>query len=420
MVVTGLGAITPVGLTVDSYWQSLCAGKSGVTKIEHIDTTGIDCKIGAMVKDFRAEDYLERKDARRIDRFVQMAIAASQEAIRQSGLQLDDEDKDRIGTILGVGFGGLETLSDQFAVLFQKGPRRISPFFIPMLIGNMAAGQISMLYGLRGPNYTTVTACASSGHGIGEAMRTIQYGDADVIVTGGTEAPFSEIGLAGFCAMKALSTRNDEPEKASRPFDKDRDGFVMGEGAGILVLESLEHAQRRGARILAELVGYGTSADAYHITQPAPQGAGGAQAMRRALADAGLRPEDVDYINAHGTSTPAGDREETNAIKSVFGEAAYKIPTSSTKSMTGHPLGAGAALELIACIKAIEDGIVPPTINLDEPGEGCDLDYVPHKARRHKVRVALSNSFGFGGHNATLIVRGWEGDSDHRNVAQEE
>ena len=408
VVVTGLGAITPLGLSVAAYWESLRNGRSGVSRIEHFDVEGLDSKIGAYIKDFQAEQFLDRKEARRVDRFTQMALAASKEALAQSRIDLEAADRDRIGVILGVGFGGLETLSDQFAVLFEKGPGRISPFFIPMLIGNMAAGQISMAYGLKGPNFTTVSACASSGHGIGTAMRTIQYGDADVVITGGAEAPFSPIGMAGFCAMKALSTRNDEPEKASRPFDKDRDGFVMGEGAGILVLESLEHAEARGAEILAELVGFGMSADAYHVTQPAPEGAGGARAMSNALADAGLRPEEIDYINAHGTSTPAGDREETQAIKNVFGDAAYRIPVSSTKSMTGHLLGAGAALELIACIKAIHDGVVPPTINLEEPGEGCDLDYVPNQARNHRVQVALSNSFGFGGHNVSLIVRAYE------------
>ncbi|MBX6377391.1 MAG: beta-ketoacyl-ACP synthase II [Clostridia bacterium] len=407
-VVTGMGAVTPVGIGVTAFWESLVRGRSGVRVVQRVDVDDLPCRIGAEVLDFDPTDYMDRKEARRTDRFTQFAVAAAREAVADAGLDLEAEDPFRCGVVFGTGFGGLETLVDQFAVLREKGPARVSPFFIPMMIGNMAAAQVAILLGVRGPNETVTTACASSANAAGEAFRMIQRGDADVIITGGTEAPFSRIALAGFANMKAVSTRNDEPERASRPFDALRDGFVMGEGAGALVLESEEHARRRGARVYAEVVGYGLTADAHHVTQPPPDGEGGARSMRRALADAGLEPTAVDYINAHGTSTPQGDVGESRAIRAVFGEHADRLAVSSTKSVTGHLLGAAGAVELIACVKAIQEGVIPPTINYEVPDPACDLDYVPNRARRAPVRVALSNSFGFGGHNCTLIVRRWE------------
>nr|PZN44731.1 MAG: beta-ketoacyl-[acyl-carrier-protein] synthase II [Bacillota bacterium] len=407
VVVTGLGAITPLGLDVPTFWEALKAGRSGVGPIERFDASQMECRIGAEVKDFDPLRYLDRREARRMDRFVQFAIAAAQEALRDAGLDLDHVDRERVGVYFGSGIGGIETLSEQFEVMMTRGPKRISPFLIPMMIANMAAGQIAIYFGLNGPNLTTVTACASASHAIGEAFDALRHGKADVILTGGSEAAFVPIAIAGFAAMQALSTRNDEPEKASRPFDARRDGFVMGEGAGILVLETLRHAQARGARIYAEVIGYGVSADAYHMVQPPESGEGGARAMRRALASAGIPPEAVDYINAHGTSTPQGDAAETRAIKAVFGEHAYRLAVSSTKSMHGHLLGAAGAVEAIACVKALEEQILPPTINQEEPDPECDLDYVPNKARPARIDVALSNSFGFGGQNATLIFRRW-------------
>ncbi|BDG60610.1 beta-ketoacyl-ACP synthase II [Caldinitratiruptor microaerophilus] len=413
VVITGMGAVTPLGTGVEAFREGLFSGRSGVGPITRFDASGLETRIGAEVRDFNPLDFIDRKEARRMDRFVQFAIAAAQMALADAGLDLDHVDRDRAGVYMGSGIGGMETLSEQFAVLFEKGPGRVSPFLIPMMIANMAAGQLAIQFGLRGPNMTTVTACSSSNHAIGEAFHALREGKADVMLAGGSEAAFVPIALAGFSSMKALSTRNDEPERASRPFDRLRDGFVMGEGAGILVLETLDHAQRRGARILAEVLGYGTSADAHHIVQPPDSGEGGARSMRLALEDAGLVPEQVDYINAHGTSTPQGDVAETRAIKSVFGEHARRLAVSSTKSMHGHLLGAAGAVELIACVLAIRDQVLPPTINQEEPDPECDLDYVPNRARPGRVDVALSNSFGFGGQNATVIVgRFREGAAD--------
>ncbi len=405
VVITGMGAVTPLGIGVPNFWRALVQGVSGVDRLTRIDTTEIDCKIGAEVKDFDPLAFMDRKDARRMDRFTQFFLASAKEASADARLDLAKEDRERVGVTVGSGIGGMETLDEQFRVLLDKGPGRVSPFFIPMMIANMGAAQVAMQLGVKGLNYTVVTACASANDAVGLALRAIRSGEADVMIAGGAEAAFVPVALAGFASMKALSTRNDEPQRASRPFDAERDGFVMGEGAGALILESLEHARAREALILAEVAGYGATSDAYHLTAPAPEGEGGARAMRLALADARMRPEEIDYINAHGTSTPPGDRFETMAIKKVFGEHAYKVLVSSTKSMTGHLLGASGAIELIACVKAIQEGIVPPTINHDHPDPDCDLDYVPNRARRAPVRAALTNSFGFGGQNSTLIVR---------------
>lgn len=405
VVVTGMGAVTPIGMGVDAFWAGLMAGRSGVGPISRFDAAQMDSRIAAEVRDFNPTDWVDRKDARRMDRFVQFAVAAGQMALADSGLRLADEDLDEVGIYLGSGIGGMETFDDQFRALIEKGPGRVSPFFIPMMIANMAAGQMAIYFGLRGPNMTTVTACSSANNAIGEACDAMRAGKAQVMLTGGSEAAIVPVAVAGFCSMKALSTRNDEPEQASRPFDAQRDGFVMGEGAGIVVLETLEHALRRGARIHAELVGYGVSADAHHIVQPPENGEGGARAMRRALKDAGLEPEAVDYINAHGTSTPQGDIAETRAIKHIFGDHARRLAVSSTKSMHGHLLGAAGAVELIACIKAIQHQMLPPTINQETADPECDLDYVPNRARPAPVQVALSNSFGFGGQNASVVVR---------------
>ena len=405
VVITGMGAVTPLGIGVPNFWRALVQGVSGVDRLTRIDTTEMDCKIGAEVKDFDPLAFMDRKDARRMDRFTQFFLASAKEASADARLDLAKEDRERVGVTVGSGIGGMETLDEQFRVLLDKGPGRVSPFFIPMMIANMGAAQVAMQLGVKGLNYTVVTACASANDAVGLALRAIRSGEADVMIAGGAEAAFVPVALAGFASMKALSTRNDEPQRASRPFDAERDGFVMGEGAGALILESLEHARAREALILAEVAGYGATSDAYHLTAPAPEGEGGARAMRLALADARMRPEEIDYINAHGTSTPPGDRFETMAIKKVFGEHAYKVLVSSTKSMTGHLLGASGAIELIACVKAIQEGIVPPTINHDHPDPDCDLDYVPNRARRAPVRAALTNSFGFGGQNSTLIVR---------------
>ncbi len=399
--------VSPLGIGKEKFWRHLLAGRSGVKLLEGPSFADLPCRVGAPVEDFRPEDFLDRKEARRLDRFCQFALAALELALKDARLPLSDLDPERVGVIFGTGFGGLETLSHQHRTLLERGPEKVSPFFVPMMIANMAAGHIAMRTGAWGPNETVITACASSNHAAGEALRLIQRGEADVVFTGGSEAALDRIAFAGFCAMKALTTRNEEPEKASRPFDARRDGFVMGEGAAVLVMEEAEGAVKRGAPIYAEVVGYGATSDAYHITQPAPRGRGGARAMQRALQDAGIEPREVDYINAHGTSTPLGDLAETQAIKDVFGEHAYRLAVSSTKSMTGHLLGAAGAVELAATALAIREGAIPPTINYEYPDPECDLDYVPNQARYRPVEVAMTNAFGFGGHNATLILRKW-------------
>ena len=404
VVITGMGAVTPLGLDVPTTWANLVAGKSGVTPITSWDASRYDCRFAAQVVGFEPRKYFfNEKDARRADRFSQLTMASAKEAVKHAGLNPEQLDRDRVGVIVGSGIGGLQTLHEQDTNLIMKGPNRVSPFMIPMMITNMAGGLISIEFGFMGPNFCVVSACATSNNAVGEAWRLIRDNEADVIVAGGSEAAASPLGMSGFAAMKALSTRNDAPEKASRPFDKDRDGFVLGEGAGIVILEDLEHAKKRGAPILAELTGYGLTADAYHMTSPS--GIGAVKAMQKALARAGVEPSQVDYINAHGTSTPLGDVAENDAIKTVFGDHARKVAISSTKSMTGHLLGAAGAAELIFCVKAIEHNLIPPTINLDNPDPACDLDYVPNQAREQKIDVAISNSFGFGGHNATLLVR---------------
>ncbi len=405
VVVTGIGAITPVGIGKEEFWQSLLAGKSGIGPITRFDASEYTTRIAGEVKDFEPAKYIDKKEAKRMDRCTQFAVAAARMAFEDSGMDLDKEDRARIGVVVGTGIGGIDTLHDQYRTLFDKGPGRISPFFVPMMIANMAAGQTSITFGLQGPSTCVVTACATGTNSIGDAFKIIQRGDADVMVAGGTEACISPAAVAGFCAMKAMSTRNDEPQKASRPFEKERDGFVMGEGAGIVILESLEHALARGAHIYAELAGYGFNADAYHITAPAPEGVQAAKCMEMAIKDAGLLPSDVSYINAHGTSTPLNDKNESLAIKSLFGDHAYKLAVSSIKSMTGHLLGAAGGIEAIASVLSVENDIVPPTINYEVPDSDLDLDYVPNVARKHVVNVAISNSFGFGGHNATILVK---------------
>ncbi|WP_034629168.1 beta-ketoacyl-ACP synthase II [Desulfotruncus alcoholivorax] len=402
-VVTGIGVVTPLGNSLEVFWNNLIEGKSGVGPITRFDTKGYDSTIAAEVKDFNPKDFIDHKEARRMDRFTHFALAATAMAVENAGLDIDRINRERSAVILGTGVGGLQTLEDQHKVMLDKGPGRVSPLFIPMMIANMGAGQIAIKYGLRGCNVTTTSACASSTNAVGEAFRLIQRGQADVVISGGAEAPVTPLAVAGFCSMKALSTHNDDPAGASRPFDAGRDGFVIGEGSVILVLEEMEHALARGANILAEITGYGTSCDAYHITAPDPEGAGAALAMRMALQDAGIQPAGIDYINAHGTSTPLGDKLETVAIKEVFGRHAYKMAVSSTKSMTGHLLGAAGGLEAAVCVLSINRGIIPPTINLETPDPDCDLDYVPNTARKAEIAVALTNSFGFGGHNATLI-----------------
>ena len=408
VVITGLGSITPVGIGADSFWKSLLEGKSGIARITRFDPTDYATQIAGEVKDFDPVKYIDKKEAKRMDRSTQFAIAASRIAIEDSGMDLQKEDLSRIGTLIGTGIGGMDTLHDQFKTLFEKGPGRVSPFFVPMMIANMPAGQTSITFGLQGPCSCVVTACATGTNSIGDAFRTIQRGDADVMLAGGTEAAVSPAAVAGFCAMKAMSTRNEEPERASRPFEKDRNGFIMGEGAGVVVLESLEHALARGAKIYAEIAGYGSNADAFHITAPAPEGAQAAKCMAMALSDAGVKPEEVDYINAHGTSTPLNDKNETLAIKTLFGDHAKKLSVSSIKSMTGHLLGASGGIEAVATVLTVLNDIMPPTINYETPDPELDLDYVPNKARSKKVRVALSNSFGFGGHNATILVKKYE------------
>lgn len=407
VVVTGMGVVTALGSDLETFWNSLLEGKSGVSRVEAFDVTDYPTQIAASVKDFNPEAYMEKKEARRMDRFVQFAVAASKNALEDAKLNVKEQaDPDRVGVIVGSGIGGLGTWEEQHTILMEKGVKRVSPFFIPMMIANMASGQVSMTVGARGPNTAAVSACATGTHSIGDAYKIIQRGDADVMICGGAEATIRPIGMAGFCSMRAMSTRNDEPARASRPFDVDRDGFIMGEGAGVLILESLEHALQRGARIYAEMAGYGMGADAHHMTEPDPTGA--ALCMTRAIRDAEMKPEQIDYINAHGTSTPVGDKSETTAIKSALGEHAYKVAVSSTKSMTGHLLGAAGGVEAVICSLALTHGIIPPTINLENQDPECDLDYVPNVPRQADVQVAMSNSFGFGGHNATILLKKFE------------
>ena len=409
VVITGMGAITPVGMTVNDYWNSLLEGRSGVRKIQCFDPSNFSSQIAAEVLDFDPSKYLNTKEIRKTDRFVQLAIAAAEEAVKEGKLDMEKEDNDRVGVIIGSGIGGLQTVEREHIRYFargpQKGPCKISPFLIPSLIVNMAAGEVSIRHKAKGPNMAVVTACATGNHSIGEAFRIIQRDEADVMICGGSESALTIMGFGGFCALRALSKRNDEPARASRPFDRERDGFVMGEGAGIVILEELEHALKRGTEIYCELAGYGANGDAYHITAPSPEGEGAAKCMKLCIDDASARPEEVDYINAHGTSTVYNDKVETIAIKKVFGGHAKKLAVSSTKSVTGHVLGAAGGVELIACVLAIKHNIAPPTINLENPDPDCDLDYVPNKPRNMKIDIALSNSLGFGGHNASLLVR---------------
>ncbi|KAF0177541.1 MAG: 3-oxoacyl-acyl-carrier-protein synthase II [Limisphaerales bacterium] len=410
VVITGLGTVTALGHDIETFWKNIIAGQCGIDRITAFDPTAYDCQIAAEVKNFDPSPaFPSPKEVRRTDRFAQFGIYAGWRALQDSGMDLDKLDRDQIGAFIGSGIGGLKTHDEQHSVLLNKGPGRISPFLIPMMILNMASGVFSMYYKLRGPNLATCSACATSTHALGEAWRTIKMGDAHAIFAGGTEAAVCEMGIGGFAAMRALSTRNDEPKRASRPFDKDRDGFVMGEGAAVLVVEELEHAKARGARIYCELVGYGNTADANHLTAPAPEGEGAARCMKMALRNAGLRPEDISYINAHGTSTPQGDVCETQAIKTVFGDHAKKLAVSSTKGATGHLLGAAGAAEMALCAKALQTQIAPPTLNLENPDPQCDLDYVPHTAREMKIEAIANNSFGFGGHNATVIAKRFVG-----------
>jgi len=407
VVVTGVGLVTPLGTGTDLTWNNLIAGKSGIARISHFDAveTGMACTIAGEVLDFEVGDFINRKDARKMDKFIQFGVAASLMALEQSGLTIDDSNAERVGVAVGAGIGGLVTIEKTMRAYQAGGARKISPFFIPQTIINMTSGWVSMLSGAKGPNVATVTACATGTHAIGDAFEIIARGDADAMIAGGSEACVCELGVGGFSAARALSTRNDEPERASRPWDADRDGFVMGEGGGVLVLESLDSAQARGAEILAEVIGYGMSGDAFHMTTPSPQGEGGGRCMKAALNRAGINPEDVDYINAHGTSTPAGDICETQGIKSVFGDHAKKLMVSSTKSMTGHLLGAAGGIEAAFSVLALRNGIIPPTINMDNQDPECDLDYVPNEARDADIKIAVSNSFGFGGTNATVIMR---------------
>jgi len=407
-VVTGLGLVTPVGIGVEETWEAICAGKSGIGEITRFDASGYDSRIAGEVKGFNPEDFISKKQIKRMDLFIQYALAAARMAMEMAQLKIDEELAPRAGVIIGCGLGGLPYIEHYHKILLEKGPNRISPFFVPMIITNMAAGFISIEYGLKGPNISTTTACAAGAHAIGEGFRYIKMGLADVMVVGGTEATIAPLCIAGFCAMKALSTRNDEPEKASRPFDKERDGFVVGEGAGILVLEELNHALKRGAKIYAELIGYGATSDAYHITAPPPEGEGAVLCMENALKDAGIVPEEVDYINAHGTSTPLNDVSETKAIKAVFKEHAYKLAISSTKSMIGHLLGGAGGVEAVFTVLSLYTGIIPPTINYENPDPECDLDYVPNKARKANPKIAMSNSFGFGGTNAVLLFKKYQ------------
>lgn len=405
VVITGLGAITPIGNDVTQYWEGLLQGRNGVGSVTLFDASKHSCQIAAEVKDFDPHQYLDKKEAKRMDRFTQFGVCASKQAIADANFTIDELNADRVGVLIGTGVGGLKVMEEQKEILMTKGPRKVSPFTIPMMISNMAAGLTAIHTGAKGPNSCTVTACAAGSHAIGDALRLIQGGYADAMICGGAEAAVTPLSFAGFCSMKAVSTRNDDPTHASRPFDRDRDGFVMGEGSGILFLEELEHALKRGAKIYAELVGYGMTSDAYHMTSIVPQGLGAAKAIELALADGGVTPEQINYINAHGTSTPVNDPTETQAIKKALGENAKQVLVSSTKSMTGHLLGGSGGIEAVAVAMAINDNKVPPTINLENPDPECDLDYIAHKSRDHQVNVALSNSFGFGGHNVTLAFK---------------
>ena len=407
VAITGLGAVTPIGIGTEAYWSSLMEGRSGVGPVTRFDTAAIGTKIAAEVKDFEVEKYVDRKEARRMDRFVQLAMAATRMAMEDSGYVIDDSNRERVATVIGSGIGGISTFEEQHGRMVEGGMGRISPFFIPMMIANMATGHVAKAWGAQGPSESVVTACATSTNAIGDAFRLIALSEADAAIAGGSEAAVTASGMGGFSNMRAMSRRNDEPERASRPFDKDRDGFVLGEGAGIVVLEELDSAVKRGAKIYAEIIGYGMSNDAYDMVHPAPEGAGAARSMAAALRNADVSPEKIGYINAHGTSTPAGDELEVMAVKKIFGEHAYKLAVSSTKSMTGHLLGAAGAIEVIATALALDRGILPPTINLDNPDAECDLDFVPFKARQQQVEYAMSNSFGFGGHNATVVLKRW-------------
>jgi 3-oxoacyl-[acyl-carrier-protein] synthase II len=409
VVVTGVGLVLPQGIGIDSVWEKIYEGVSGAGPITKFDTTDFETKIAAEVKDFRSEDYMEPKEIKKMDIFIHYALAATRIALDDAGLEISEKNAEKIGVIVGTGLGGLSSIEKYHKVLLERGPQRVTPFFIPMLIANEASGQIAIHVGAKGPNLCVVTACATGSHSIGEAFRCIQHGDADAVIAGGVEATITPLAVAGFNAMRAISTRNDEPERASRPFERDRDGFVMGEGAGIMILEELEHACKRGATIYAEMVGYGYTGDAYHLAAPDPDGDGAARCMEMALRDAKLSPDDIDYINAHGTSTELNDLTETLAIKRVFGDYAYKLPVSSTKSMTGHLLGAAGSTEAVFTCLTIRDKIIPPTINYENPDPRCDLDYVPNAARKGNVRVAISNAFGFGGTNATLVFKRCEG-----------
>jgi 3-oxoacyl-[acyl-carrier-protein] synthase II len=408
VVVTGIGLVTPVGLDKKSTWTSLMEGKSGIDYISLFDPEGFETRIAAEVDGFDADGILGRKEARRLDRFAQFACVAALEALEDAGIDMAKEDADRVGVLIGSGVGGIITITDQHKVMLNRGPKRVSPFLVPMMLGDMASGQVSMMIGAKGPNFSTVSACATGADSIGEAMEMIRRGRADVVIAGGTEAAVCEIGVAGFNSCMALSTRNDDPQTASRPFDTGRDGFVLGEGAGLVVLESEEHAQKRGARILAEAAGYGASSDAHHVTQPHPEGEGAARAMKWAVQDAGIAPTDVEYINAHGTSTPLNDKFETIAIKKMFGDHANDLAVSSTKSMTGHLLGAAGGIESAFAVLALNEEALPPTINLNDPDPDCDLDYVPNVAVKKRVDVTMSNSLGFGGHNASLVFKRYE------------
>lgn len=409
VVITGLGAVTPVGLNVAESWANVLNGRSGIGPIEHFDVSSFPTRFGGSVKGFDITQYLPEKEAKKMDVFIHYGIAAGSQAFEDSGIQVTEENAERIGVVIGSGIGGITGIENGHSAFLKGGPRKISPFFVPSNIINMISGNLSIKYGLKGPNFAIVTACATGTHCIGDAARLIQFGDADVMVAGGAEMATSPTSLGGFAAARALSRRNDAPQRASRPWDRDRDGFVLSDGAGVVVLEALEHAEKRGARIYAELIGYGLSADAYHMTQPPEDGEGAARCMRNALRDAGIDADRLDYINAHGTSTPAGDLAETRAIKAVLGEAAYRVPVSSTKSMTGHLLGAAGGIEAIFSALALRDQVIPPTINLDNPDPACDLDYVPHTARSTKLDIVMSNSFGFGGTNATLIFKRFTG-----------
>jgi 3-oxoacyl-[acyl-carrier-protein] synthase II len=410
VVITGLGLVTPIGQTLDTFWNNLITGQCGIDKITRFDATAFDTQIAGEVRDFDPTPaFPSPKEIRRTDRFTQFGVYAGWEALKDSGADLDKLNRDEIGVIIGSGIGGLETTTLQHKILLERGPSRLSPFMIPSLISNMASGLFSLYYNLRGPNFATCSACATANHAIGEAFRSIKFGDAVMMFAGGAEATIVPIGIGGFCAMKAISTRNDDPKRASRPFDKERDGFVMSEGGGVLALEELEHAKKRGAKIYCEIVGYGNSADAYHLTAPSEGGEGAARCMRMALRGASLNPEDISYINAHGTSTPLGDIAETQAVKTVFGEHARKLVISSTKGATGHMLGAAGAVEMTACILAMQHNLVPPTINYEVPDPECDLDYVPNTARELKVNAVINNSFGFGGHNSSIVAKRFVG-----------